>query len=289
MCLAIVAGSLNELDHDVPSEYICNAWQDNNDGAGFAYVNNGEVVVEKGFMRRGKFLRTLYKRRRQFPDSKFLIHLRWASRGEVNKDNTHPFMTHEGKVAFIHNGTISSVKAKKGESDTKLFGEMVADFPSNFDRLDGYVALMLNYIGTANKVAFLNNKNAVLILNSNKGILEDGIWYSNEYIYENTFRNRYNRLEWVKKVGETTPANDEIGDPVCPKCGAYLVFADEVESNLCFYCQCEDEEEREGQAICDWCREAIDTSDQDQMDCKLCESCMKYAIEYDLPVGGLYE
>lgn len=120
MCIAIV----NKAGQRMPDDWLRNSFSYNPDGAGFAYIKDGKVLISKGYMDEHKFLVAydglweLYGR-----DNPMLIHCRIATAGLVNKNNCHPFPIKGG--ALIHNGHLWSVpngfNAKK--SDTREFAE----------------------------------------------------------------------------------------------------------------------------------------------------------------------
>src|SRR4249919_3576665 len=102
MCIAILVPQGNT----VPPETLVRAFNSNRDGAGFAYLKKGEVIIDKGYMNLPDFLNK-YK---QLKDSKvqdngpMLIHCRIATMGKVCPENCHPFRLRDG--AMIHNGSL---------------------------------------------------------------------------------------------------------------------------------------------------------------------------------------
>lgn len=173
MCLAIY----KPPSAVIPEEHLTAGWQGNNDGAGFAYIKKGKVVIEKGFLKLQEFLTAYKKASEKYPDSPFLIHFRIASMGEKGAENTHPWAFKGG--ALIHNGTISGTGAtwNKGLSDTGLFTKkldgvithaMLADNAAKWDAALG-----------SNKVCFLFDDGKFHIINMTLGQWNEGVWYSN--------------------------------------------------------------------------------------------------------------
>lgn len=78
-------------------------WKRNDDGAGLMYVENGKVVIEKGFMKFSDFFAAYQKHRKR----NLVLHMRLSSAGVVNKENTHPFYVND-ELGMCHNGTITS-------------------------------------------------------------------------------------------------------------------------------------------------------------------------------------
>lgn len=173
MCLAIVLPA----GKSIPDNHLIEGWRRNPDGAGFAYVHKGKVVVKKGFMKQQDFMDAFLKERKKHPNKNFLIHFRIRSQGDRLAANTHPYEYQHG--AMIHNGTISGTGAiyGKGKSDTELFLDKYGEQLS-FDTVQEKKV----QLGTAldyNKLAFLFRGGSFLIVNEEKGVWEDGVWYSN--------------------------------------------------------------------------------------------------------------
>lgn len=202
MCIAIG----KPIGVDIPDESILrNCWENNDDGAGFAFNFNGKVFIKKGFMTYESFIDALNSANNKYDLKKkgMLIHFRIATHGSRDSSMTHPFpinyddgalkkIEYISDYAVIHNGiiTLTSYDAKKTEglSDTAVF-------------IKKYLTLI-----ASNKNWFYNKQNVDLIeelidskmaiLNKNgdikmtSGFTEDnGVYYSNSS-YEDNY-NRY--------------------------------------------------------------------------------------------------
>lgn len=113
-------------------QVLHNCFENNQDGAGFMYVENGKVYFEKGFMSWRSFKKALkpFKNRTDLP---MAIHFRITTHGGTEKGLCHPFPLTENKkelkaisgttnVGIVHNGCISMVgKPDIGMSDTSDF------------------------------------------------------------------------------------------------------------------------------------------------------------------------
>lgn len=80
----------------------------NLDGTGEAYIEDGKFIVNKyGYslykvLRKGKpFLNNLQSRK-----GITICHLRAKSIGQVSKENAHPYISLNGRIASMHNGTV---------------------------------------------------------------------------------------------------------------------------------------------------------------------------------------
>lgn len=193
MCLAIV----NQPNSFLTKAQLKNAWDNNSDGAGIAYVDNGKVMTyHEGYNFEDFFEE--YEFIRELTDTPILIHFRIATHGK-GKDMLHPHSVTEGRISLIHNGVISGLGDHK-VSDTREFANMLSKFyPDNIDFLDhaGIEALVMTIIGRSNKVAFLDWRGEVRILNEHLGHIDaDGNWFSN------TSYQRVNNYVWAgnKKV-----------------------------------------------------------------------------------------
>lgn len=174
MCVAIV-----KLPHAALSEdTLRQGWVRNPDGGGFAYVEEGEVKVVKGFGTFKEFYEAYKQAAEEHKDSLFLVHFRIRSAGGKELDNTHPFTYEHG--AIIHNGTIDGTGAKwsAGEpSDTAIFVKEMGKYldPATVAEKREALSKALSY----NKMAFLFKDNTYALLNEQDGMWVDGSWFSN--------------------------------------------------------------------------------------------------------------
>lgn len=230
MCIAIVVPkNLDVLGVVELEESIENAWPDNSDGAGYAFAHMGKVEIKKGFFTADSLIESLEHDLEAYKNTDFLVHLRWASVGEVNEENCHPFTTHDGKYAFIHNGTIYDMSyGIKGESDTLLFGDFISELPVNFIDNEGYTTLIEDYLGK-NKVAFIKADGTTKVYCRKNWILnkESNILYSNDY-FKKEIKRKVVAKPAIKKVGMR-----------CTSCNTILYSHDEQESGLCYDCMYE--------------------------------------------------
>jgi len=161
----------------VPKETLAECFRCNPDGAGYMYSDGNELVVEKGFFTFDEF----YDNYAPHAEKKIILHFRIKTHGEKNKDNCHPFLISDD-MAFVHNGIIKIEEDHPEYSDTWHFNEkiikpMYRDNRAFLKRLYNQ-ELIKSYIGWS-KLVFMDRKGRSSILNAEKGIWDDGVWYSN--------------------------------------------------------------------------------------------------------------
>ena len=209
MCIAIA----KNIGVDVPSEEtLRHCWDNNPDGAGFAFAHEGNVFIKKGFMTWDNFINSFkfWDNKINFKNKGLLIHFRIATHGGTNASMTHPFPieTDEGALskpeyitnyAVVHNGIISLTSSKasrtQGISDTAIF-------------IRDYLSLIAK-----NKRWFNNPNNIELIeklIDSKMAILDrygnikmtsgfdadNGVFYSNKTYQDNYYRKSARTTYW---------------------------------------------------------------------------------------------
>lgn len=106
----------------------------NDDGAGFMYVRNGKVVIDKGYMTFDSFYKRLKELKKEFDikEKALVMHFRIGTSGTGKENLTHPFpLTCNKKklnktylttdVGVMHNGIIKDYEYDKVLSDTQTF------------------------------------------------------------------------------------------------------------------------------------------------------------------------
>lgn len=168
-------------------EEIRKCWQSNSDGGGYAFVDENNKIVIKKHMELNPFLEMLMDDQEKYSDdTPFVVHFRIASHGSVNIDNCHPFYVNP-KVVFAHNGIMSNAATliPKGSaySDTVALNKHVLQqLPWNFLNNRGFEELIYNYIGTTNKLAFIDDTRKLTVFNEyqGEGNIKDK-WFSNDF------------------------------------------------------------------------------------------------------------
>ena len=181
-----------------------NCWENNPDGAGFAYAYNGKVFIKKGFMTFDSFMDSLNKcdKKYNFKNCGVLLHFRIATHGGINAGMTHPFpivddegclekIEYVSDYAVIHNGIISltSYKASKtgGLSDTAIF---IKDY---LTKIAGNKNWLYQKCNMELIEELIDSKMAILDKNGNiqmtSGFTEEkGVFYSNSSYKQNHYK-----------------------------------------------------------------------------------------------------
>jgi len=259
MCLAICTPALNAYDDNVDEfdyDWIRNAWPTNPDGAGFSYASvDGKVHIKKGYTDLEEFIANLDWYRYANPMCNFLIHLRWASAGEISEENTHPFYIGETNTAFIHNGTIYPMKPKGDDkrSDTQIFAEFLTELPEEWYKDAGITELVEDFLGSS-KIALIDSYGDIYIFNEHLGEYVGETWMSNDYYTGDYIRN--DKGVKIKKPVEVEPEVEpevemeetvtqplqfpepleHYGEGECAYCGCMLETPDEKHEGICINC-----------------------------------------------------
>ena len=170
----------------VSKEKLKNMTNRNSHGFGISWIRDGKIITFKS-MDSKKFIEKAIDIQSEFyNDSEILIHCRLATSGKTNVANCHPFNI-DDKTVFAHNGIFDDEVADNNhntKSDTRIFNErFLRNLKPDFLKTKHMRNIIEELIGDQNKLAFLtvNNKlpKSSYIINKNKGIVDDGVWYSN--------------------------------------------------------------------------------------------------------------
>lgn len=177
-------------------EIFTNCFNSNPDGAGFLYVVDGIVNIEKGFMVFEDFWNRITSINIDKKNTLMGFHFRIKTHGTVSPENTHPFpvstemqdlkqLSFQSEKAIIHNGVISKFKGTLYNSDTQ---EFVTEFlaPLNegaSDWLDNKPLTRLVYNVLESKMAVFTKDGRCKLFG--EWTKDNGIYYSNtSYKYD---------------------------------------------------------------------------------------------------------
>lgn len=172
MCIAIVATA----GHKVPEYAIKNSFDNNPDGGGCAFISDGAVRIEKGWMDVDTAVRRYNELYEQYgKDNAMLVHFRIATAGRVCQSNCHPFRIKDG--AMIHNGTMFYTGHNAPKSDTRIFAERlfnILDYDSVVNAIDKHD---FEYVIGYDRLGFLYNDGRWVT--AGDWVEDNGVMYSN--------------------------------------------------------------------------------------------------------------
>jgi gamma-glutamylaminecyclotransferase len=138
----------------------------------------------------------------------FICHFRYATIGEVNRANTHPFRCGSNKNEWLMmNGTIDKLGDAK-RSDSRVLAESLGDIPRQ-----NWKATLERY--NSRFVTINTRSRTYQIYNKDLWVQRDGIWYSKDNVLEDnlvavygTLKKGYTNYNWYltssKFVGSGT-------------------------------------------------------------------------------------
>ena len=192
MCIIIAKDKRGRLPKE---EELRNSFKYNDDGAGFMYVDNGKVVIDKGYMTCDSFIKhykALLEKYNNFKNKCLVIHCRIGTSGKNTKGLTHPYPITDNvrllksrhlsnqEIAIAHNGIIKGYGTATGLNDTQEYiskyiyplYKHYKDFYKNFDML--YQIEM----ATNSKFAILDNTDTIYYVG--EFIDDNGLNFSND-------------------------------------------------------------------------------------------------------------
>lgn len=174
MCLAIFSPKGVQVSKDS----LDKGFDNNPHGAGFAYAKGDKLHLHKGFFKFDEF----WEAYEPFANQAAVIHFRWATHGNTDDKNCHPFEICEGQFAVVHNGVIDIDRSNdKQMSDTFHFSDLVLTPVLQKMEFDNPAVkyLIEEAIGSFNKLVLLRKDGKHVIYNEKKGEWHKGAWFSN--------------------------------------------------------------------------------------------------------------
>lgn len=189
MCIAIVKPAGTVIDEAV----LKTCFENNPDGAGFAYRTPDGLVVEKGLFTWEAFIDAY--RARNVADVDALIHFRITTKGDDAAENTHPFAIQAG--ALIHNGTISHLGETRGKAGAKSDTRELAEKwdAVTLDDMERFFDVFEHYVDDT-RVAVMGHDGRVIVFNRKQWIEKDGVLYSNRGFEMDVYGWNAHRSAW---------------------------------------------------------------------------------------------
>lgn len=170
MCIAIFKPKNIIIEKDI----LKTCSENNPDGIGFAYIKDNKIIINK-YMDFDDFYSDYSKVEITSP---MLIHFRIATHGKVSVQNCHPFRLNS-RMALVHNGIISGYGDRETKSDTLDFIEkVIGNISYKMWKNPSFRELVGNAIGYS-KFCILDVSGNHYIINEQKGVWVDGVWFSN--------------------------------------------------------------------------------------------------------------
>ena len=154
------------------------------DSYGFSYYNKNKFEIEKTIDR--NLDNVFVPERLDIEGNTIITHTRWATNGKVSTNNTHPFISTNGKFILVHNGIIENANTirnelknyKKFSSDTdsevivNLLEYLYEKYPKinivqtitkTLSKLKGYWSLLIYKTDEPNNLYVSRNQTPLLI------------------------------------------------------------------------------------------------------------------------------
>jgi glucosamine--fructose-6-phosphate aminotransferase (isomerizing) len=134
------------------------------DSCGVALMNKTHLIIKKDIGGVEEFYRN--HNVLQQKSNIGIAHTRWATHGKVTQGNTHPFTSHDGNFAVVHNGIISNYRLlrdslkKEGfkfssETDTEVIAHLLEKFFKRSQNPEKALVKTLNLIEGTFALAFI--------------------------------------------------------------------------------------------------------------------------------------
>ena len=193
MCIIVA----KEKNVGLPTyKQLLNCFEYNSDGAGFMYVKNGKVVIDKGYMTWKKFYKRYQKLCRKFnnfENQSLIMHFRIGTSSGNTPQNTHPYPVSnkvddlhklyiKTDLGMVHNGIIHDYTPKDKLSNTNDTQEFILKYVSTLYNhypkfyKDKYIMNGLDDI-TDSKLAFMDTTGYIYYVGD--FIEENGVKFSN--------------------------------------------------------------------------------------------------------------
>lgn len=228
-------------------------FNNNPNGAGFMYINNGKVEGHKGFMDFGSFKKAIKKVKATGYNGALVMHFRITTHGGTKPENTHPFplTTRDAKlrdlhwksdVGIAHNGTIPLTYSAKDMSDTM---EFIRDYATRLIHnsvyyRDPFTCNMLEELANS-RLCILSDDGHVELLGTGWNE-HDGCWYSNTswkpyvYKYSSVKKSTPDYYDWGWYKDEETEADKDYYEDYESYCDSYI---DEVGKEIAEFNGCD--------------------------------------------------
>ncbi len=181
----------------------------NSDGAGFVVCKDNQLIASKGFFT----FKDFYEAYLPLQQYAAVIHFRIKTHGNRDAAMCHPFEVLPNKLWVAHNGIINiSTESDETKSDTWHFVDKVLQPELNKDAAAlkrGSFKYLLGCTIGHSKLAFLDNRGTITLINKEKGEYDGKVWYSNGSYKAPRVYSGYNGSSTYYAGGSSTPAKKQ--------------------------------------------------------------------------------
>lgn len=223
MCIIAV----KEKGYKLNKEYVENCFLYNPDGAGFMFVDNNKVHIEKGFFDVDKYIERLEEiwESKKLEEKNLVMHFRISTSGGISKETCHPFPISNklNKLrkteincgsGIVHNGIIGKYATEKKMSDTQRF--ILSDI-FNIWRTNNKDILAKEFEGNG-KFCILKSNGEIELYG--KFLFEEGYIFSNDtyeapkfYSTSKNYSKSYSYSAWDDSTDCPYDKWDVLDDP----------------------------------------------------------------------------
>ena len=171
--------------HDFTKIQLSNAYNNNKDNAGFAYVKEEKVIIHRGY----KSFENFYSAYSSIGiDCPRLIHFTNVNKEELKtRANCHPFEIIRDHLCMAQAGTVFGFNDTNDNSEAKLLVKEVIK-PLMLNKTYKYVCnshirwLLDEAVGPSNKMVFLDKDGMFTIINPQTGYFErdNNVWFNSK-------------------------------------------------------------------------------------------------------------
>ena len=154
-------------------------FNNNDNGAGFAYIENGKLKISKAYFKWSNFKRAFYSTVKRVKTGPMLVHFRWATHGSHNRTNTQPLWVQKDKLVMAHNGVFSSLSFDGIDlSDSVILSKIVKGLKWTLPFSRNQNLMLTGLCADRSKLVFLDQTGKYAIINEEAGAWRYGSWYS---------------------------------------------------------------------------------------------------------------
>jgi len=182
MCLIVFTPNIARAR--IQKSVLETGFNKNDDGAGFAYIVNGRVIVSKAYFEFDKFYKA-FRSKTNGLTCPVLIHFRWGTKGSKHARNVQPLVVYANQLVMAHNGVFEGLSQHKEDvSDSVNLARLIRRMEWVFPFSAAHNELLEGMCFGKNKLVFLSDSGAYKIINEKAGGWMRGAWYSDKKVVE---------------------------------------------------------------------------------------------------------